>query len=226
MATGPQNPAGRLAHTNQEVALHSPAGLVNRAEAALSIDERILLAALRCFVEKGYHGTSVRDIATQAGLSVPGLYHHFPSKTALLERLMDQTMDDLITQTGGAFSRARSDPVDRFTAVIMAHVRFHCERPEESFLGNSELRSLSGEFRQRLMEKRDRQQSLFNQVVEEGIQAGAFHVSAPHMTALALASMCTAVATWYRRDGPLAADDIISLYRDLGLHMVGFTGRA
>ena len=147
----------------------------------MSTDEQILLVALECFVEKGYHGTSVRDIANRAGISVPGLYHHFPSKMVLLERLMEQTMDALIAQTEGALTRARPDPVDRFTAVITAHVRFHCERPEESFVGNSELRSLTGELRQTIMKKRDRQQGFFDQVVREGIEAGVFEPGNEHM---------------------------------------------
>jgi len=206
--------------------LRRSGGLVNRADAALSNDEQILLAALECFVEKGYHGTSVRDIAKRAEISVPGLYHHFPSKIVLLEHLMEQTMDALIAQTEAALKRAGPDPVDRFTAVVTAHVRFHCEHPEESFVGNSELRSLAGDLRRTIMQRRDRQQGFFDQVVREGIEAGVFEPHDAHMPALALSSICTAVSTWYRRDGPLAPDDIVSIYRDLGLRMMGYRGRA
>jgi AcrR family transcriptional regulator len=210
-----------IARGTPEAVLRPGGGLVDRSEAVLAIDEQILLAALECFVEKGYHGTSVRDIAKRANISVPGLYHHFPSKMVLLERLMEQTMDALIAQTERALSGARMDPIDRFCAVLTAHVRFHCERPEESFVGNSELRSLAGELRQTIMEKRDRQQGFFDQVVKEGIEAGVFEPENEHMPALALASMCTAVSMWYRRDGPLAPEDIVSIYRDLGLQMMG-----
>src|SRR5690606_25412480 len=38
-----------------------------------------LEAALEAFAERGYDGTSIREIAARAGLSVPGLYHHYPS---------------------------------------------------------------------------------------------------------------------------------------------------
>ena len=47
-------------------------------------------AALRCFARAGYHGTSIRSIATEANLSVPGLYHHWPSKQAILQALLAQ----------------------------------------------------------------------------------------------------------------------------------------
>jgi len=196
--------------------------LVGRSTAALSIREQILLAALQCFLEKGYHGTSVRDIATRAELSVPGLYHHFSSKMVLLEELMNDTMDDLVADVGGALERARPDPVPRFEAVVESHVRFHCERQEESFLGNSELRSLPSEALSTLVKKRDEVQRYFEIVVEGGIDAGIFEVTRPHETARALASMCVAVASWYHRGGELSPDDVVAIYRDLGLQLVGF----
>jgi len=45
---------------------------------------RVLAAALDRFAEHGYHGTSIRDLATVSGLSVPGLYHHYRSKQDML----------------------------------------------------------------------------------------------------------------------------------------------
>ena len=118
-------------------------GLVGRSAATVSIRDQILLAALECFLEKGYQGTSVRDIANRTELSVPGLYHHFESKMAMLEELMNETMDDLLSDVREGFELARPDPVNRFEAVVESHVRFHCERREESFLGNSAKPRLS-----------------------------------------------------------------------------------
>ncbi|MBM4538977.1 TetR family transcriptional regulator, partial [Rhodococcus hoagii] len=55
-----------------------------------------LAAALDLFAERGYEGTSIREIASRAGLSVPGLYHHYPSKHALLVALTQGSMVDLL----------------------------------------------------------------------------------------------------------------------------------
>ena len=44
----------------------------------------VLRAALEAFVETGYHGATVRDIARRAGLSVPGIYHHYATKQDML----------------------------------------------------------------------------------------------------------------------------------------------
>jgi TetR/AcrR family transcriptional regulator, transcriptional repressor for nem operon len=53
----------------------------------------ILGAAACCFVEKGYHSASMRDVAKAAGLTKGGLYHHFPSKEAIRDALMNQFLD-------------------------------------------------------------------------------------------------------------------------------------
>ena len=45
----------------------------------------ILQAAHDLFVEQGYHGTSMRQIASRAGIALGGLYNHFPSKEAVFE---------------------------------------------------------------------------------------------------------------------------------------------
>jgi AcrR family transcriptional regulator len=201
--------------------LHHARGLLGKPPGELTSQDQILLAALRCFVERGYHGTTIRQIATRAGVSVPGLYHHFPSKLALLERLIDDTMDDLITTTEAALERAGRDPVERFSAVVEAHVRFHCERPEEALVGNTELRSLSAPARRRIVGKRDRQQALFRQAVDAGALVGEFSVSERSVATHAVVTMCTAVASWYRRSGPLSTDEIVDLYRELALNTLG-----
>jgi AcrR family transcriptional regulator len=61
----------------------APAGDVPRNRGAESRDA-ILRAASQLFARHGYRGTSLASIAEQAGLSQPGLLHHFPSKDALL----------------------------------------------------------------------------------------------------------------------------------------------
>src|SRR2546423_1717399 len=60
----------------------------------LAIDP-VLSVAIDCFVETGYHGTSMRTLAARIGLSVPAIYHHYADKQQLLVRILDVTMSDL-----------------------------------------------------------------------------------------------------------------------------------
>ncbi|MDF9875302.1 TetR/AcrR family transcriptional regulator [Cellulosimicrobium cellulans] len=51
--------------------------------------EEILQAAIVLFGEVGFHAASLRELASRVGMSHPGLLHHFPTKVALLEAVLD-----------------------------------------------------------------------------------------------------------------------------------------
>jgi AcrR family transcriptional regulator len=67
------------------------------AESTQDRRDQIRALALRLFRERGYDRTALREIAAELGLSKSGLYHHFPSKDALLASLVDPLLDDLLT---------------------------------------------------------------------------------------------------------------------------------
>lgn len=53
----------------------------------------ILEAAACCFMKNGYHSASMQDVADAAGLTKGGLYHHFPSKEAIRDKLIEQFLN-------------------------------------------------------------------------------------------------------------------------------------
>src|SRR5690625_7060998 len=55
-----------------------------------SRSDEILDGAAELFAEYGYHGSSLRDISHQVGISHPGMLHHFASKDALLGGVIDR----------------------------------------------------------------------------------------------------------------------------------------
>lgn len=59
----------------------------NRVQATAARREQLLEAAMHCFVVTGFHQTSMRDIAAQAGVSLGSLYNHFDSKSALIAEI-------------------------------------------------------------------------------------------------------------------------------------------
>lgn len=182
-----------------------------------------LAAALAAFVEHGYHGTSVREIASRAGLSVPGLYHHYPSKQSLLQGLSDITMAELLARSEAALAEAGDDPLSRFDALIESLLRFHMYRRAQAFVGSTELRSMDADYRTIYVGHRDRQQRMIDEAVAAGVATGIFGVEYPADAARALATMCVGVSTWYRPDGPLDPDQLVTRYLALARDLVGFT---
>lgn len=137
-----------------------------------------LEAALLAFAEHGYHGTSVREIAARAKLSVPGLYHHYPSKQSLLQGLLELTMLDLVARCEQAVAEAGAKPVAQFDAVVESLLRFHMFRQEQAFIGSTEIRSIDDGYRDTYVGLRDRQQRIVDDIIAAGVAGGDFTTTA------------------------------------------------
>src|SRR5882757_6248468 len=56
--------------------------------------DQILSAAVKCFVENGFHGSSMAELAKRAGMSVGHIYHYFESKDAIVEAIVDKDIEE------------------------------------------------------------------------------------------------------------------------------------
>ena len=182
---------------------------------------RVLDAALARFAEQGYHGTSIRDLAADAGLSVPGVYHHYRSKHDILLGLMMTVMDELLDRSRQALASVSQDPSEQFDVLVESLLRFHMFRSREAFVASSEIRSLAPENRERYVERRDEQQRMLDGVVVAGSEAGIFTTPHPLDAARAVATLCVGVASWYRPDGPLTPDELVHRHLLLARGLVG-----
>lgn len=182
-----------------------------------------LAAALAAFVEQGYHGASVREIAARAGLSVPGLYHHFPSKQALLVGLMKAAMADLLQRSRTAESEAGNSPSARFDAVVTSLLLFHMYRRDQAFIGSTEIRSLEADNRSAYIGQRDEQQRMLDTIVHDGVESGDFDTEHPGDASRAVTTLCVGIAGWYRPDGPLSAPELAAVYLTIARRIVGGT---
>ncbi len=89
---------------------------------------RILDAAKRCFVRRGFHAASMQEICAAAGMSAGNLYRYFPSKDALIEGLCARDMDD--AAKGFAQVRGTSDKLGALEQLMTFHL---CRRPREDY---------------------------------------------------------------------------------------------
>jgi len=176
---------------------------------------RVLEGALTVFAEQGYHGATIRKIASACGLSVPGMYHYYQSKQDVLMGLMMAVMDDLLASTREAVQTVSDSPDARFDALVESLLRFHMIRQREALVASTEIRSLDEHHRRRYVARRDEQQQMIVDAVVEGRAAGVFATPHPRDAARGVATLCVGVASWYRPDGPLAPDELVS--RHLGL---------
>lgn len=178
-----------------------------------------LSGALQAFLDLGYHGATIRDIAQRAGLSVPGIYHHWPTKQDLLVALLDLTMNDLLDRARAA--RAEADgPVERFSRLVECLALYHTERRELGFIGASEMRSLDPPHRVRISAARQQVQRMVDDEVVEGCRRRLMATAMPKEAARAVVTMCTALPQWWSPAGPSSPETVAAQYVDFALDVV------
>ena len=181
--------------------------------------ERILRAAVALFRERGYHGSSMRTLARALRMEAASLYYHFKSKQEILFAILDRTLDDLLAGVGRAVASA-DGPEARLRAAVRFHVLFHTDSQHEAFLSHSELRSLTQANLRLVLARRDEYERVFRGLLASGVRAGVFQVSDVRLTAMAVLTMCTAVATWFSDGGRLSPEAIADRYVEMILRSV------
>lgn len=180
----------------------------------------ILRAAMEAIVEVGYHGTSIRKIADRCGLSVPGVYHHYASKHALLAAIMEFAMENLRQRTCLAIKDANGSTQREFAFYVECMVLFHATYPPLASTAQNEIRSLALDARDLHIQRRDRQHRVLEEIIEKGCKEGVFTTAYPRQATTAIITMCTGIAQWFRPDGELTPAELANLYQDFALRIV------
>ena len=89
----------------------------------------ILTAAAALFAQRGFHGVSIDDIGSAAGLSGPGIYRHFPGKEAVLAQMLLDISERLLDE-GGRRASAAADADEALDALLRWHVSFALGQPD------------------------------------------------------------------------------------------------
>lgn len=169
--------------------------------------DAILKAALDLFALRGYHATSMRQIAAEVPIRAAGIYYWFASKEAILIELERFFLDGLNEAVTEAVSHYKN-PATRLAAAVREHVYFHGLYPRAAFVTDSELRALTGDDRITIQAKRDAYQAMFVQFIENGTRAGIFKASDVKIVSYAILLECTGVAIWFDPHGTRTLDEV------------------
>jgi len=137
--------------------------------------EKILEAALLCFNEKGYHKTSIDDIALNGKISKGGIYYHFKSKEELFLKLFNFRLNRYTEQLK-AYIQEESDPVKRIRILIQKWGLILKEN-EDFFKFCMEFSSMGArekEIRKEMTSFYRSSVEIFRQIIEEGVATGEF----------------------------------------------------
>jgi len=179
--------------------------------------EQIYFAAGGLFSRKGYHATSVRDIARELNLQGGSLYAHIESKEDVLWEIVQRAASEFLQQVA-PIADERAPAPDRLRRMIVEHIRIVTDRLEDATVFFHEWRFLAPERRDCITLRRDEYEAAFRRVIEEGVARSEFRAVDPRLTAVAVLSTVNGVYQWYRPDGPLSPTQIAESFAELFLH--------
>lgn len=172
----------------------------------------ILHAALATTRERGYHATTLEDIAERLGVRKTALYHYFADKDSILYACHQESLaelDRMIAESEECCDCAR----DRLAHLIREHVRVMTEELEGSPLA-SEVSALSDKRREEVIAGRDRYEHVLRDIVAEGVASGEFREVDPKIAVFAILGAINWIAHWYRPEGAAHAPELGSQFAD------------
>lgn len=180
-------------------------------------DSEIFDAAASLFKQKGFHATSMQDIADAVGMQKGSLYYHIASKEELLFRISHAAIS-AITEQLEEIAVAPLTPSKKLGAVIQIHVKTLCDKLDLMSVFLKESNTLTADQQAQILAYRRRYEELFRGILRAGIEAGEFREMDVGAVADALLGMLNWMHQWYRPDGRLTPDEIADIFTDLALH--------
>jgi AcrR family transcriptional regulator len=176
----------------------------------------IIQAAAQIFRQKGFHATSMQEIADAVHLQKSSLYHHVPSKQDILLAILDQALDLLIADMQSVVD-SDLPPEDKLRRAVHVYVDRLTEDADLATVLLMEHRSLEPDLKDGHIERRDRYEALWRQLIEEGMHQKVFRQMDSKVAGFALLGVQNWMLTWYRTEGGMQAADLADLFVDVFL---------
>jgi len=172
--------------------------------------EDVVRAAGRLFADRGYHGTSMRELGKELGLLGSSLYSHVSSKQDLLVEVVEEGAR-LFEASAEQALEVEGTAAERLDALIAGHVDVVIDNLEVARTYLNEARMLDGEHRARIVSARDHYEQAFRSVIREGIAEGSFNAGVDaKTTSIFILSILNAIERWYRPEGELDRDALVA----------------
>ncbi len=179
--------------------------------------QAILDAACLLFIEKGFGGTNINDIADAVGVSRTALYYYFPSKESMLEALTDEVTEKA-SQLAQSVSRRDGLPADEaLRQLVLQHAGLILSHPLQFRVVERSETSLPEPQRSAAQHARRAVLDHFVQVIQRGIDAGLFRPADARVSAFAVIGMCNWCAWWFDAGGDIPAEGVADTIADLAL---------
>jgi TetR/AcrR family transcriptional regulator, cholesterol catabolism regulator len=173
--------------------------------------EEVLQSAANIFFAKGFHATSIEDVARDVGMLKGSLYYYIKSKEDLLFQLLLAGIED-----SDAFIAKQIDPtaepVKQLERAIRAQIDYIIQHRVPFGLFLHEFDSLSGKRQHKLISVMSRYNNRFVELVRKGQQEGKLIAGEPWVVVNGILGMCNWLYRWYDPDQVSDPEQIKSVF--------------
>jgi AcrR family transcriptional regulator len=184
--------------------------------------EALINAAIKVFVEKGFHNATVRDIGRAASMTQGTIYNYVRSKDDILYMVCDRIVSEYTEQTRQALQLAR-DPVSRVRAAVRAISQVMYRHRREILLIYQDSHLLEPRSLRVILARVEEFIAMFEQIITETARELNVRVPEPHVAANILTFLPAMIALrgWSLK-GAAAPDEVVEQISEFVVRGLGF----
>ncbi len=159
---------------------------------------QIIETAEKLFADKGFDGTSVRDIAEEAGVNVAMISYYFGSKEKLLEALFTYRAEGTTKKLESMLEDKKLDPLEKVNMMIDFFIeKFHTQHCFHKIMMREQVASQRTATSDLIMRLKKHNQQLVKQLIQEGQKSGDFdkNIDIPILMGTLIGTVSHMVAT-------------------------------
>lgn len=178
-----------------------------REQRAEERKQQILRTAAELFHTKGYQSTTIEEIANELKLTKGSLYYYVNGKEDLLFQchnlVAQSSIDRLRTIVDSSLN-----PGQKLSEAVRHHVYYECEEISMFNVIEKPAWISSLEIRSQILKQRDEYESIFQQIIAEGIKSGVFAPVDLKLFRLFLLGTLNSISRWYSPTGKYSKEEI------------------
>lgn len=184
-----------------------------REERAAERKLNIIKVAARLFSEKGYHEATLEDIARNLKYTKGSIYYYINSKQELLFQCHELAMDMLLGRMEEIM--AGDLPLEeKLKEGIKAHIELAVGEMSLVTVALGQEFELQEEYRQVIVEKRDRYEKYFRSLIEEGVEKGIFRPLPSKVAVFIIMGAINWIPRWFSEKGSMSKSEIADFFAD------------
>jgi AcrR family transcriptional regulator len=177
-----------------------------QVDSTLTRRDKIIQVAARIFAEKGYHGTTLDEIAHELVITKPALYYHIKSKEDLLREIINNILEPL--ETISKVKDLDLSPREKLQKIIILMVISGAERQDTTTILFQDISILPKRKRDAIRRREKEIERSVQEILREGQKKGDFIVDDVKIASYGIMGAANWIYRWYNPDGTFTPEQI------------------